>query len=253
MTKSLLLAATAAALMLATGPAAAQQSLANPDSDFAAKDNPGNWNTNITRTERGHRIGNPKADAQLIEFVSYTCGHCANFAAQGEPALELTAVIPGTIALEVRPVIRNALDLTMSLLAGCGDPAGFKDRHRTLMLSQGEWLAAARNAPQSQQAIWARGDKASRSNAANGLGLIPMLVQRGGSASALEACVANDVAAQKLIDAGRADAADFGVAGTPSFALDGKLLDAVHSWPALETVLLKRFAHDPDGAPTPAG
>lgn len=253
MTKPLLLAAAAtAALMLATGPAAAQQSLANPDSDFVAKDNPGNWNTTIKRTERGHQIGNPKADAQLIEFVSYTCGHCANFAAQGEPALELTAVIPGTIALEVRPVIRNALDLTLSLLAGCGDPAGFKDRHRALMLSQAEWLEKARNAPQTQQAIWARGDKASRSNAANGLGLIQMLVQRGESAGALASCVLDDVAAKKLIDNGQADSADFGVAATPSFALDGKLLEAVHGWDTLETALIQRFAHDPDAPPSPA-
>jgi protein-disulfide isomerase len=242
MIKPLLLSAAAAALALATGPVTAQQSLSNPNSDFVAKDNPGNWQTTIKRTERGHLIGNPEAEAQLIEFVSYTCPHCAHFTAQGEPALELAALAPGKLGLEVRPVIRNALDLTVSLLAQCGDPAGFKDRHRAFMLSQDEWLGKVRNAPETQRAIWARGDKASRMNAANALGLTRMLVERGGSVAALDACVMDDAAAQKLIDDGRADNAEFGIPGTPSFALDGKLLPEVHSWEALYPVLSARFS-----------
>jgi protein-disulfide isomerase len=249
MTKPLLLAAAAATLALATSPAAAQQDLANPDSDFVAKDNPGNWQTTIKRTARGHLIGNPEAEAQLIEFVSYTCGHCASFTANGEPALELAALAPGKMGLEVRPVIRNALDLTVSLLAQCGDPAGFKDRHRTFMLTQEQWLGKVRSAPQSQQAIWARGDKASRMNAASALGLTQMLVERGGSVAALDACVMDDAAAQKLIDHARADNAEFGIPGTPSFALDGKLLPNVHSWDALYPVLSARFASDAQPGP----
>lgn len=244
---------SAIAMALMTGPAAAQQDLSNPDSAFTPKDNSGNWQTTITRTERGHVIGNPKAEAQLIEFVSYTCGHCADFTAQGEPALELTAVNPGTIAVEVRPVIRNALDLTLSLLAQCGDPGQFKGRHRALMLSQNEWLGKARSAPQTQQAIWARADKASRINAASALGLIQMLEQRGESASALQTCVMDDAAAQRLVENGRADNADFAITGTPSFALDGKLLDAVHGWDTLAAVLLTRFSTDAAGNPSPAG
>lgn len=247
MIKPLLLCATAATLALATGPTAAQQNLGNPDSDFVAKDNPGNWQTTIVRTERGHLIGNPEAEAQLIEFVSYTCGHCANFAANGEPALELAALAPGKMGLEVRTVIRNALDLTVSLLAGCGDPAGFKERHRIFMLSQGEWMGKLRNAPQSQQAIWARGDKASRSNAANALGLTKLLATSGSSVAALDACLVDDVAAQKLIDNARADNAEFGVTATPSFALDGKLLTDVHAWESLYPVLSARFTPEADG------
>jgi protein-disulfide isomerase len=241
MIKPLLLSAVAAALALATGPAVGQQTLANPGSAFEPSKNPGNWQTTITRTERGHLIGNPEAEAQLIEFISYTCPHCADFTATGEAALELAALGPGQLRLEVRPVIRNALDLTVTLLAQCGDPAGFKGRHRSLMLSQSEWLGKVRNAPQSQQAVWARGDKASRMNAASALGLSQMLVQRGESQSALDACVSDDVAAKKLLDNGRADYTEFAVPGTPSFALDGKLLNEVHSWDALEPVLAARL------------
>jgi protein-disulfide isomerase len=253
MIKPLMSGATAAVLALMSGPAASQPSLANPGSRFDPAETPDNGQNTTQRTARGHLIGNPKADTQLIEFISYTCGHCATFAAQGEPALELALLMPGKMGLEVRPVIRNALDLTVSLLAGCGDPAGFKTRHRALMLSQDEWLGKARNAPQSQQAIWARGDKASRMNAASALGLSAMLVERGHSQSEIDACVMDDVTARKLLANGQADYAEYAVSGTPSFALDGKLLTDIHSWEALYPVLSARFAAAAPNAPGKPG
>lgn len=236
----------AAALALIAGPVASQQSLSDPGSAFVPKDNPGTWPSTIKRTARGHLIGNPEAKTQLIEFISYTCPHCADFAVEGEPAIELALLAPGKIGLEVRPVIRNAIDLTVTLLAGCGDPAGFKSRHQALMQSQAAWLAKAMNAPQSQQAIWARGDKAARMNAASALGLADLLTRRGQSQSEIDACLMDDAAARALIANDRADYAEFAVPGTPSFVLDGKLLDKVHSWQALYPVLSARFT---EGAP----
>lgn len=238
-----------AALIALTVPGAAQQnSLETPRSAFEGVDPQGNWSAAISRTERGHLLGNPDAKTRLIEFVSYTCGHCANFAMEGEPAIDLTLLMQGKMAVEVRPVIRNAIDLTVTLLAQCGDPAGFKDRHRAFMYGHSQWMAKLQNAPQSQQQIWARADKASRMNAASALGLADMLVQRGQSITEVNACVMNDAAAQKLIDAGTADRIEFNIAGTPSFALDGKLLANVHNWAALYPVLSERFAAAPDGA-----
>ena len=115
-----------------------------------------------------------------------------------------------------------------------------------------EWIAKFQNAPQSQQAIWARADKASRMNAASALGLADMLVQRGQSLTEVNACVMNDAAAQKLLDNGAADQNEFQIQGTPSFAMDGKLLTNVHNWAALYPVLSARFAAAPDGdAATP--
>ncbi len=238
MTKPLLLAAAAAALMLAGAPVIAQQQ----GESLAPAENGGNWGANIARTERGHAIGNPAAEARLIEFISYTCPHCADFTARGEPPLEIVLLQPGKVMLEVRPVIRNGIDLAVTLLAQCGDPAGFKGRHQTLMLNQAVWLGKARNAPQSQLQIWQRGDKAARMNVVSALGLTELLVQRGQSRAELDACVSNDAAAKALLVNGEADATEFGVTGTPSFALDGKLLAEVHGWDALYPVLSARFA-----------
>lgn len=245
MMKPLLLAAVATAaatLALATGPVTAQPS----STSLAPQENGGNWGAAVARSPRGHVIGNPKADAKLIEFISYTCPHCADFTARGEPPLEIVLLQPGKVTLEVRPVIRNGLDLAVTLLANCGDPAGFKGRHQALMLNQSVWLGKARNAPQTQLEIWQRGDKAGRMNAVSALGLTDLLAQRGQSRAELDACVSNDAAAKVLLANDDADAAEFGITGTPSFALDGKLLAEVHGWEALYPVLSARFAPKAD-------
>lgn len=233
-----------AALLAVTTPIGAQerdQDLSNPDSDFADTKRKGNWQAAVQPTERGHLIGNPRADVKLVEFVSYTCGHCASFAAEGEPALDLALLMPGEMTLEVRPVIRNPLDLTVSMLVACGDTSRFKDRHRTFMFSQAQWLGKAREAPQSQQAIWARADSNARLNMARSLDLDDMLTKRGQSIAEINACLMDDKTANALIANSRADSAEFAVPGTPSFALDGVLLEGVHSWGPLYEVLSARF------------
>lgn len=238
----------ALALLLVPGwPGAAQQTpgprgeLANPNSAFAEGEAAGNWPAVIARTERGHLIGNPEAESRMIEFISYTYPHCASFTDEGEPGLELVLIAPGKMALEVRPVIRNPVDLAVSLLAACGDAAGFKNRHRMLMNTQDAWLEKARQAPRSQQEIWFRGDANARLNAASALGLVDMLAKAGMPRTAINACLKDDAAARQLIDNGNADRAEFAMPGTPSFALNGKLLKNVHDWKALYPVLSAQF------------
>jgi protein-disulfide isomerase len=230
------------ALIVAPATAAHAQDLADPESDFVQPAPGTMWQADVTETERGHLIGNPDAEVRLTEFISYTCPHCADFARDGEQALDLALVAPGQMALEVRSVIRNWLDTTVSLLVQCGDPAGFKDRHRLFLYTQDEWLGRARNAPQMQLANWARGDAAARLSAARALDLDDTLVNKGMSLPEINACLADDAAAKRLADNTAADKAELGVPGTPSFALDGKLLEKVHSWPALATALRERFA-----------
>lgn len=243
--KTRIIGAIAASLLLAL-PAGAQQSELEKDarSTFDPSRPAGAWHAKVERTERGFRIGNPEAEASLIEFISYTCGHCADFAREGEAALDMALLAPGEMTVEVRPVLRNAIDLTVSLLVQCGGAEGFKQRHRMFLFAQPQWLAAAQAAPATQAAAWARGDKASRVSLAATLGFVDMLAERGMSRADINACLTDDKAALALIRNGSADQAEFGVTGTPSFALDGELLADVHNWRTLYPVLRARFAPD---------
>lgn len=241
----------AAALALAALPAAAQKSgsarqdLANPESAFVTGSIGGQWQSVTKRTERGHLIGNPEAESRMIEFISYTCPHCASFTDQGEPGLELVLIGPGKMNLEVRSVVRNPLDLAVTMLVGCGDASGFKDRHRLFMNTQSQWLKKAQQSPASQQEIWARADGKARINMANALGLIDMLAKAGQSRSALSTCLLDEKAALALIENGEADRSEFKFPGTPSFVLDGELIKDVHEWKTLYPVLSDHFADAP--------
>ncbi len=236
-------AASALCLPASAQDRGSENQLSDPRSAFEGSSGKA-WHAEVSRTERGHIIGNPEADAALIEFISYTCTDCAMFARQGEGALDLAVLAPGHMTVEVRPVIRNALDLTISLLVQCGEPSGFKDRHRTFLMRQGTWLPKVQSASASQRAIWERGGRTARMNAAQALDFDDMLIARGVSRVEINRCLGDNRAAQRLIENGNADAEEFAMPDTPSFALDGELLPNVHTWDALYPVIVERFRPD---------
>ncbi|MEL6877664.1 MAG: thioredoxin domain-containing protein [Pseudomonadota bacterium] len=222
----------AALALAATSPVSAQ--------DVSTKIGP--WMNTVEVTETGHVIGNPDAETVLTEFVSYTCSTCARFSVEGDPALDLVYISTGRLRFEVRPFIRNALDLTISMLVACGDPKKFKGNHAMFLRSQGKWLPQAANAPKSQQGIWGRGDRGARMSMSSALGLSDkMIKQRGLSRVEVNTCLADDAKAQSLMANTNAAAAQFDIDGTPTFAINGEVLPEVHGWEALYPALTAHF------------
>jgi protein-disulfide isomerase len=73
-----------------------------------------NWSTVVAATADGaHRFGNPEAKVKLVEYVSYTCPHCAEFTREADDRIKLAYVMPGNVNLEVRHLIRDPVDLTV--------------------------------------------------------------------------------------------------------------------------------------------
>jgi protein-disulfide isomerase len=67
----------------------------------------------------GHMLGDPKAPLHLVEYMSYTCPHCAHFEAEGVPTLRLTMVSSGKGTLEIRHFLRDPVDMAVALLTNC--------------------------------------------------------------------------------------------------------------------------------------
>lgn len=194
-----------------------------------------NWDATFVRSEEGHRLGNPEAETQLIAFVSYSCPHCASFEMESDAPLRLGYVMPGTVNLEVRHVIRNPLDLAAALTSECGDEDKFWGNHRAIMRAQDEWLQVAIDAQPSQTARWTSGDMASRMRAiASDLDFYDLMKPRGYSAAQLDQCLGDDAAMRDIVARMQADNANFEIPGTPSFAVNGTMLPGIHSWGALE-------------------
>ena len=196
------------------------------------------WARTVAFEDGGHVIGNPEAETRIVEFMSYTCSHCAKFAREGEPAIRLAVVPTGNYAFEIRHLLRDPVDLSAALLAHCGDPAKFLMNHTGILARFDDWMERAQNATEAQKARWSFGSNAARRRAiASDLGLNEIMEGRGYSRVEIDRCLSDETKASAMVEQSQSDMESYGVRGTPSFAIDGVLLDGVHSWRALEPVL----------------
>jgi protein-disulfide isomerase len=201
-----------------------------------------NWASTSAVTPIGsHVLGNPEAAVKLVEYVSYTCPHCAHFQQEAETPLRIIYVIPGKVSVELRHLVRDPVDLTAALLANCGDPARFWRNHNTLMLSQSRWIETMGRATPAQQSRWSNGPIPARMRAiAADFGFYALMAPRGYDRPQLDRCLADEAMARRLV-AMRAGADAAGVESTPSFLLGDSLLAGTHDWKALDAQLKARF------------
>ena len=68
------------------------------------------------------------------------------------------------------------------------------------------------------------------------LDLTSFFQQRGVSADQAKACLSDEAAAEKLMSDTQAAVKDFNISGTPTFLLNGKVVEATN-WPMVETKL----------------
>ena len=237
MTKLLRLALPLAAMALASlaiGAAPARKRSA------PARAQATNWSSMVAKHDGGYLLGNPEADNKLVEYMSYTCSHCYEFARTGDPAIRLFMVPTGTLSYEIRNLLRDPVDLTAALLTHCGDEEKFPANHAAIISKQAEWMETARTATQAQRTRWNFGTNAARWRAiASDLGFYDIMETRGYSRPELDHCLADDAKATALAETSQRDVEALGLKGTPSFVLNGKLLDGVYNWDTLKPVLEK--------------
>src|SRR3546814_21057791 len=69
----------------------------------------GDWTRTVTQTAAGSFVmGNPAAPVKLIEYLSYTCPHCAAFSAESAAVLRGRMVKSGKVSPELRKIGRAA-------------------------------------------------------------------------------------------------------------------------------------------------
>lgn len=205
--------------------------LATPLAMVAAK----NWNAQYSMDAHGHSVGNPDAPVKLISFASYTCSHCASFERQADGPLRLAYIQEGKVELELRHTIRNPIDLAAALITECGEQDKFFGNHRRIMLAQSEWLPKAMEASDAQKQRWTFGPVGPRMRAiAADLDFYKLMETRGYTRSELDRCLSDTAHAEAIATASAASSEQFGVQGTPSFVINGVLLDGVHNWSALQ-------------------
>jgi protein-disulfide isomerase len=189
-----------------------------------------NWTLNfIQSAEGGHSIGNPVAPTKVVEYASYTCDHCARFEREDVPILKRDYIAKGKVALEVRNLVRDPVDLTVALLARCGGKGRFFGNHRHFMVTQSQWMANAAKISAANEAKLERGDASGFAlGAYTDMGLSAFAKQRGITDSQAKICLADKVALKKVLDMTDKAVGPLGLQGTPSFLINGKVVADIH-------------------------
>ena len=196
-----------------------------------------NWDTEVVATELGHRVGNPDAKVKLVEFFSYTCPHCAEFAQQGEGAIKLAYLAPGRISVEYRHLVRDPIDLTVGVLVNCGALSKFPGNHEVFILGQSRWIAPLVRPTATQQQRWRTPGVTGRRAIANDFGFYAIMERRGYTRTAVDRCLADEALAQRIADTAAKEWDRPGVDGTPTFAINGVVMPGTHTWASLQRQL----------------
>ena len=196
------------------------------------------WSSKVTTSSIGaHVVGNPAAKVRLVEYFSYTCHVCADFAKLGSAPLKTQYIDRGLVLFEYRNLVRDPVDMTAALLARCGGPAAFARNHQAIFAAFDTWMAKVKNASEAQQTSWFEGTTAQRARKiAADTGLAALMRARGYTQAQLDAALDSEVAQAELTGMTNIGRSADRVGGTPTFFVNGRNA-GVTAWPALKSKL----------------
>jgi protein-disulfide isomerase len=182
-------------------------------------------------------VGNPAAKVRLVEYFSYTCHVCADFAKAGTLPLKTGYVDRGLILFEYRNLVRDPVDMTAALLARCGGPKAFAGNHQAIFTNFPALMAKIQQATDAQKTGWFEGTTGERARKiAAGTGLTALMRARGYTQAQIEAALDSEVAQAELTGMTNIALNADRIQGTPSFFVNGRNAE-VTAWPALKSKL----------------
>lgn len=184
----------------------------------------GSPSSQVSRTEMGATvIGNPAAKVRLVEYLSYTCSHCGDFANNSSSQMMTQYVNTGRVKVEFRNLARDPFDMTAALLARCGTVTAFYGNHQAIFAAQPTWTAKMKNATEAQQQRWAEGTPQDRmKKIAVDSGLFALMKKRGYSDVQLNACLASETSIRNIMAMTNEGRTKDNVRGTPTFFINGQ-------------------------------
>jgi protein-disulfide isomerase len=146
-----------------------------------------------------HTWGDPDAPVEMLEFSSYTCGHCAAFHADTLPTLKEQYIDTGKVHLVLIDFPLDNVAAAVSMVTHCAPPATGKKLVDIFFADQDAWM--------------------TRTPVESISGMVRLA---GMSGDDVEACLANDALYESLMAEREAAAQTWGITGTPTFVIAGE-------------------------------
>lgn len=196
------------------------------------------WVDTVAKTEDGFVMGNPNAPLKLVEYGSRTCPTCARFDVEGMEPLKQQFISTGKVSYEFRDFpVHGPLDLAPSLLGTCVEPQAFFPMLDQMMHNQQELLSKAQSIPQEKFAALQDKPAELAPYLAEQLGYLDFVKQRGMPEAKARQCMTDQKRIEALAASAQRATNEHNVTGTPSFILNGKMLDGVADFPGLAAAL----------------
>ena len=198
-----------------------------------------NWVGTVMQAANGaYVMGNPKAKVRLVEYLSYTCSHCAHFSEESKLPLRRDYIAKGTVAVEFRNAVRDQFDMAAALLARCGGGARFFGNSEAILAAQTTWLGKAQsftdtNSARLQKLPPNEGLKA----VARGVGLDAVMKARGFTLAQTDACMINKPNQDRIVAMTNEAWTISKINGTPSFKVNGIALTGAGAWAVVEPAI----------------
>ncbi len=180
--------------------------------------------------------GRADAPVRVVEYLSFTCPHCAEQEAATGPRLE-ALVKRGLVALETRHALRDPIDFGVAVMARCQGPAAYPGNKLALFAAQAEWLPRAGAYLDANRATLAALPPADAYLALlDGAGVMALMRDRGLTDAAASACL-SDPAEQRALEAQSTEAwSTRAIPGTPYTLVAGLPVDG-RDWPTLAAAI----------------
>ncbi len=196
------------------------------------------WSQTVTETPDGYFLmGNPAAKLKLVEYGSYTCSHCRDFSA--ESSEEIKAMVDsGKMNFEFRTYVRDPIDISTALLARCGGKDIYYPLSEQFFANQTAMFDKAQALGDAPYQALVGAPPAQRfGNLATALGLVEFAKQRGIAEAQAKTCLADTAAAEKLAKGVEQANSQYQISGTPTFLIDGVVVENASYWPVLKNKL----------------
>ncbi|MBA3676686.1 MAG: thioredoxin domain-containing protein [Sphingosinicella sp.] len=200
----------------------------------------GDWTQIVSETaDGGFMMGNPNAPVKLVEYGSLSCPHCAEFAAEGGEKLKNEYVKSGQVSFEFRPFLLGAPDVGISMLLRCQGPGPFFRLTDQLYAEQRNWMQGYQDLSPAEaeriQALPAQQRVVALTKAG---GIDQFFRQRGMPEQKINSCLADPAGLTRLAGITQKAVADIpNFPGTPTFLINGEMVEATASWELLEPKL----------------
>ncbi len=200
----------------------------------------GDWSQVVTQTPAGgFQMGNPNAAVKLVEYGSLTCPHCREFDETGVQPLIDNYVKSGRIAFEFRNYVRDPYDLAAALITRCNGTKGFFPLTRAMYKDQPNWVARLQTiTPEQQQALTGLGPERQFVEIAKAAGFQQWAAMRGLPSAKSATCLADQAEINRLVQMTSDATTDIpNFPGTPTFTINGELVENAAVWKLLEPKL----------------